>query len=199
MYVQQKLKMKELIFVGVIIICCFCKLAESDCPINDFECDSGACIKSDLVCDGRPDCSDNSDENIDCDSYLCRPPFWYKCKGDTIACISDSTRCDNITDCPSGDDEHNCHEYKVYHETRKCTEYEFTCDDKMCISLDLICNGKKDCMDNSDEVRGCLSIETTCKGFLCHNKHCLESHEWVCDGQDDCGDNSDEDNCCKLT
>lgn len=36
------------------------------CPeITDFGCDSGHCVESHLVCDGKPDCDDQLDES-DC-------------------------------------------------------------------------------------------------------------------------------------
>jgi hypothetical protein len=36
----------------------------SDCPISMFRCSDGTCVFHELVCDGRFDCSDGSDETI---------------------------------------------------------------------------------------------------------------------------------------
>lgn len=80
-----------------------------------------------------------------------------------------------------------------------CSTEEFTCmSDKSCLPFEHVCDGKKQCLDGSDETMGCLEIEKRCgKGFLCGTKkHCI-SALWVCDGHDDCGDNSDEKFCRK--
>lgn len=63
--------------------------------------------------------------------------------------------------------------------------------------MEYVCDGKAQCMDNSDESLGCMDVEKRCKGFLCKNKQCLTDKNWLCDGADDCGDNSDEEGCRK--
>ena len=35
-----------------------------DCPDDHFQCSDGGCIQSDLICDGKSDCYDNSDEYL---------------------------------------------------------------------------------------------------------------------------------------
>lgn len=41
------------------------------CPaVTDFVCDNGDCIEYHLECDGKADCSDESDE-MDCSKYIC--------------------------------------------------------------------------------------------------------------------------------
>lgn len=49
------------------------------CRDGSFECDSGDCIFEDLVCNGRADCSDASDEGQQCGKTTITPtvlPVW---------------------------------------------------------------------------------------------------------------------------
>uniref|UniRef100_A0A182PBK9 EGF-like domain-containing protein n=1 Tax=Anopheles epiroticus TaxID=199890 RepID=A0A182PBK9_9DIPT len=163
------------------------------CGVHEFQCDNGACIPAAGHCNDSQDCADGSDES-GCDYFLCKEPFWYRCKHETT-CISGSSRCDKQIDCLGGDDEENCDNYEVPHRAPVCSKSEFTCTDKACIPADLVCDGVQHCLDGSDETIGCIDIAAKCKGFLCANKHCLHLHQWVCDGMDDCGDGSDEEHC----
>uniref|UniRef100_A0A182QRH4 EGF-like domain-containing protein n=1 Tax=Anopheles farauti TaxID=69004 RepID=A0A182QRH4_9DIPT len=167
--------------------------AAKACAAHEFQCDNGACIPAAEHCNDRQDCTDGSDET-GCDYFLCKAPFWYRCKHEN-SCISGSSRCDKQIDCFGGDDEENCENYQVPHKAPLCSEAEFTCTDKSCIPSDFVCDGKEHCLDGSDETIGCIDIENKCKGFLCRNKHCLPTSSWVCDGMDDCGDRSDEEHC----
>ncbi|XP_052872576.1 putative vitellogenin receptor [Anopheles cruzii] len=173
----------------------FARGSSSACGTQEFQCANGACIPQAGRCNDSRDCSDGSDES-ECDYFLCRGPFWYKCKQDAT-CISASSRCDRHRDCAHGDDEENCEHYEVPHTPMLCGSSEFTCTDKMCIPADLVCDGIEHCLDSSDETIGCIDIENKCTGFLCRNKHCLHTSSWVCDGMNDCGDGSDEEHCLK--
>ncbi|XP_040174027.1 putative vitellogenin receptor [Anopheles arabiensis] len=167
--------------------------ASKSCGAHEFQCENGACIPAAGHCNDIQDCADGSDES-GCDYFLCRAPFWYRCRHEST-CISGSSRCDGQRDCLGGDDEENCDNYEVPHRAPLCSKAEFTCTDRACIPADLVCDGVQHCLDGSDETIGCIDIAGKCKGFLCRNKHCLQSHHWVCDGLDDCGDGSDEEHC----
>lgn len=65
-------------------------------------------------------------------------------------CIEVSHRCDSIEDCDDGSDEINC---------TKSDECEppshFLCHNNVCINQTLVCNGRNDCGDRSDEPTSC--------------------------------------------
>ncbi|XP_035791201.1 putative vitellogenin receptor [Anopheles albimanus] len=163
------------------------------CGAHEYQCENGACIPLAGRCNESKECADGSDES-DCEYFLCRGPFWYKCKGETT-CISAASRCDKHLDCLFGDDEENCDNYEVPHKPLLCGKSEFTCTDKVCIPIDLMCDGIDHCPDGSDETIGCIDIDSKCSGFLCRNKQCLRTSSWVCDGMRDCSDGSDEEHC----
>lgn len=141
---------------------------------------------------------------------MCRKPNWFQCSLPHGPCLSSDLLCNDIENCPGGEDELNCAHHERSGSTdfgiggwltlhRNCSQYEYTCkSDKLCIPLNFMCDGKKDCTDNSDEIAGCLKAEASCAGFFCANKRCLESKKWICDGIDDCGDGSDEKICGKY-
>ena len=60
----------------------------------------------------------------------------------------------------------------------------FGCDNGRCLDGSLLCNGRMDCRDLTDEH--CCN-----DSFRCDNAMCIAS-SWMCDGEDDCGDGSDE-------
>ena len=43
---------------------------ESNCHRKHFKCNNKRCAKASLVCDGKNDCGDNSDETVGCTGKL---------------------------------------------------------------------------------------------------------------------------------
>ncbi|CAK6954680.1 low-density lipoprotein receptor-related protein 2-like isoform X4 [Scomber scombrus] len=192
------------------------------CPSqNDFRCkDRRSCVSKTLVCDGRSHCHDGSDE-VGCQSVAAPAPRAnvLKCRmgsrlcGDGTECVLYSHVCDGERDCRDGSDEEGCEAVTTANTTPSesappspvkafnqppikpsCTSPSILCpDSSSCILPTQLCDGKKDCLDGSDE--NCVKKCPYNTDFLCKDRKSCVSKSLVCDGRSHCNDDSDEVNC----
>eukprot|EP01084_Bolivina_argentea_P289581 497288_1 len=166
-----------------------------NCEDDHFECNNGACIHVEHVCNYEDNCGDGSDEiESFCVDWICHSDTHWKC--DDGYCIWLDKVCNGVEFCADGSDETDtlCNDWICPWEIYG---WQFQCDNNRCIDNILFCNGVDDCGDYSDEMQF-LCSNYTCpedydEGYQCDNGYCID-HQRVCNGIDDCGDYSDESN-----
>ncbi|XP_041434027.1 low-density lipoprotein receptor-related protein 1B-like [Xenopus laevis] len=94
------------------------------CDPGEYLCnDNVTCVSQSWLCDGEPDCPDNSDESVD----TCHEKIVFKCPRNHMACIGTKTcihyskLCNGVYDCPGG-----------YDEGAHCRELQTTCQKINC-------------------------------------------------------------------
>ncbi|KAK2588709.1 hypothetical protein KPH14_001599 [Odynerus spinipes] len=166
------------------------------CGIERFQCQNGDCIASELLCDGKPNCKDQSDETeaecskpgIVCSEYAFRCSYG--------ACVDGDVTCNGVRDCIDNSDETlpRCSDSsKNITNIIECSVNQFKCDNGQCIDNTGLCDGIIDCQDQSDETfLKCGSFNCPQYVFRCNYGACIDG-DLKCNGIKNCADGSDED------
>lgn len=167
-----------------------------DCYSHEFQCSNGQCVDNRLRCNGRPDCSDYSDES-NCVTTTEEPitlppvtvsprscPFGYVSCLSGDQCVLRNQLCDGRVNCADASDESNCGKsesefseqtksslHHAYHTLNTgCKRGEFRCENGPCVNQVLRCDGQVDCpFDISDELDCTYKIVLPCR---------FETDEW---------------------
>ena len=190
------------------------------CPPHHFQCGSRGCIQFTLICDGKPDCDDSSDEMCGYITRLTSQPkghdqteilytighgvycLGYQCSSGE--CISLRYVNDLIPDCPGGqaEDEHLFLRMFYHEEHFDCADKSYhPCAAGLPVCFPLV----KLCLFDSDEEQNilwcrngahlgdCTDINCT-NSYKCNQSYCIPIHR-VCNGKADCIHGEDEHMC----
>ena len=123
-------------------------LDDQTCDGEDqHRCPLGKCLSTEQICNGIPDCEDNSDENYElCEKKIrmCEQVNATHCQCllddmmcDNLMCLHSSKFCDGVNDCGDNSDEPpNCE-----HDCSMALQ---------AYNQSLICDGRVDCLDEHD-------------------------------------------------
>ena len=174
------------------------------CRSNQYQCLDGRCIEERQRCDGRTDCSEEEDENIDyCEDCPENPESpvdgWVRRDGSRAVFGCHTT---------SQSWQLNCIRRRWVGQVGNCTQRDglpricssadFQCRDGTCIPASAQCDRKYDCTDYSDEINCTYTpappVECTQGEFQCRDGDCIDRRR-RCDNNYDCRDGSDELDC----
>ena len=161
-------------------------------------CSTGLCVSVQLVNDLIPDCADAKDESHSLSikyeglHFQCKDeqkipciPGHSKCFEINVLCVYDHDDLDHIAHCRDGSHLLNCRYINCINT--------FKCPQSYCIPLRKICDGKRDCYGNEDEI-DCNN--NVCPGYLkCREfELCIHPTD-ICDGYSHCPHGDDEELC----
>ncbi|XP_030081735.1 modular serine protease-like [Drosophila hydei] len=175
------------------------------CTSDEFKCLDGTCIGRQLLCDGKKNCPDSSDEvfsacyNETCTGFRCNYG----------GCINRNLICNNVTNCWDESDEN---EFLCANDSRKLElfmqlkgdcpgEYGMQCPNShKCLEWSEVCDGVSDCNSGEDEnLKLCGSSRCPYDSFQCESGGCIHKNR-LCNKNIDCVDGSDEiPNICLMT
>ncbi|XP_034240329.1 modular serine protease-like isoform X2 [Thrips palmi] len=173
--------------------------SNSACPGLSFRCDYGACVDADAKCNGVGDCADGSDEH----PRICnrgqgngqgsqgngQGGQWNNGNGQGGNGQGSQWNNGNNRPRPPGLGLAN------NPPTSGCRGEEYRCANGQCVDNTVVCDGRKDCKDGSDETyTQCYSVKCPSYSFRCTYGGCID-REARCDGVQHCADGSDEDGC----
>ncbi|CAF1266508.1 unnamed protein product [Adineta steineri] len=172
------------------------------CDSGLYKCNrTGQCIERKYICDGELDCDDGEDEvscpqivqkwkfELKCDNrteYFCITDEYIKNQSLNRSCISWHQVGDGYIDCIGARDERNvasCPDHRMVGD-------RFLCDNgRKCVDHMAVCNGIKDCVDETDESI-CYWYNTSCSigHFSCADGNGCKSTR--CKGDMSCIDKS---------
>uniref|UniRef100_A0A3Q2ZLM4 EGF-like domain-containing protein n=1 Tax=Hippocampus comes TaxID=109280 RepID=A0A3Q2ZLM4_HIPCM len=169
------------------------------CDVGEFHChDRETCVPEAWLCDGEPDCPDDSDESdVTCKEVVIRCPLNHiQCIG-TKKCIHFNKLCNGVRDCEDGDDEGvHCRELlSACHELRCRYGCVMTRNGTFCFCADGFEVGEDgtSCRDH-DECAQYGSCSQTCTNTYgsyscsCVEGYVLQPDKTSCKAKRDAGD-----------
>uniref|UniRef100_A0A6Q2X199 EGF-like domain-containing protein n=1 Tax=Esox lucius TaxID=8010 RepID=A0A6Q2X199_ESOLU len=135
------------------------------CEVNEFVCQNRQCIPKHFVCDHDSDCSDGSDESLECEKK-CNDTA-YSCGNGK--CVTETLLCDHNDDCGDGSDELNCF-------INECLNSKLSGCSQLCEDLKI--GFKCRCRPGfrlKDDGKTCVDIDECTTSYPC-TQRCVNTH-----------------------
>uniref|UniRef100_A0A671R1W1 Low-density lipoprotein receptor-related protein 1-like n=1 Tax=Sinocyclocheilus anshuiensis TaxID=1608454 RepID=A0A671R1W1_9TELE len=140
------------------------------CDDSEFQCQNYQCIPKNFMCDHDVDCRDGSDESPECEYPTCGPNDFRCANGQCLK--QKNWECDGEFDCRDQSDEAPKNPLCT-DSGERCNDTAFLCTNGKCVNETLLCDGKNDCGDGSDEnncfINECLNSKLSGCSQLCED------------------------------